>query len=309
MRRGLAVALGVAVCAIVFAAPAWAQGGTTSAETNDQIVLSGHLIVTESETVDTALIFHGPATIAGTVTGAVVVFDGDADISGTVRGDVVAFNGTVTVRSTASIDGDLITRERATVEPGATIQGDQRRVNGRFELHDLGLAGRIAWWIGFSVSTLILGLALLLLAPGLDGALTRSFRGRTGASFGFGAAAFFLLPIVAVALLAIVVAIPLGLFLLLGLALVYTVGYVAAAHVLGRLLVRSPTSRFLAFLAGWGILRVAALVPVLGGIVWTVATIAGLGVLWVAARRRPGAELDAPPQAPPPPPAPIGAGG
>ena len=305
MKRGVAVVLGLAVCAIVFAAPAWAQTAATSAETNDQIVFSGHLLVAKGEVVDTALIFHGSATIAGTVTGSVVVFDGDADVSGTVLGDVVAFNGVVTVRSGAVVDGDVVTRQHAIVEHGATIRGNQQQMNARFNLHDLGLAGRIAWWVGFSVSTLILGLGLLLLAPALDGALSRAFKDRTGASFGFGAVAFFIFPVLAVALLAIVIAIPLGLFLLLGLALVYTCGYVAAAHVLGRLLVKPPTSRFLAFLAGWGILRVAGLVPILGGLVWTVATIAGLGALWVAARR-PGAEPDAGgPQAPPAPPNPI----
>ena len=94
-----------------------------------------------------------------------------------------------------------------------------------------------------------------------------------------------MLPAVAVLLLVIVVAIPLGLFLLLAFALLYTVGYVAAAHVLGRRLVAMPKSRFLAFLAGWAILRGLALIPAVGGLVWMLAAIFGLGALWVAARR------------------------
>jgi hypothetical protein len=51
-----------------------------------------------------------------------------------------------------------------------------------------------------------------------------------------------------------------------------------------RLVVKEPTSRYLAFLAGWGALRVIALVPFLGGIAWLVGTVLGLGTLWVAAR-------------------------
>ncbi len=105
-----------------------------------------------------------------------------------------------------------------------------------------------------------------------------------GGSFGFGAAIFFLLPIVAVLLLVLVVTIPLGLFLLLALALLYTLGYVAGAHVLGRQLVKPPSSRFLAFLIGWMILRGIGLIPVLGGLVWVLASIAGLGAVVLAAR-------------------------
>ena len=117
------------------------------------------------------------------------------------------------------------------------------------------------WWFGYTISTLVLGLALLLFAPGLDAPLTDVFRRRMGGSFGFGAAIFFLLPIAAVLLLVVVVTIPLGLFLLLALALLYTLGYVAGAHVLGRQLVKPPSSRFLAFLIGWMILRGIGLDP------------------------------------------------
>jgi uncharacterized membrane protein YedE/YeeE len=37
-----------------------------------------------------------------------------------------------------------------------------------------------------------------------------------------------------------------------------------------------------AFLAGWAILRVVALIPILGGLVWFAAVVFGLGALAVA---------------------------
>jgi hypothetical protein len=37
-----------------------------------------------------------------------------------------------------------------------------------------------------------------------------------------------------------------------------------------------------AFLAGWAILRIAALIPILGGLVWFAAVVVGLGALAVA---------------------------
>jgi hypothetical protein len=178
-------------------------------------------------------------------------------------------------------------------------------VSADFDATQFGFASRVVWWIGYSVSTLLLGLALLALAPGLDLAIANAVRARIGASFGFGAPAFFLLPVVAVLLLVIVVAIPLGVFLLLAFALLYTAGYVAGAHALGRRIVASPKSRFVAFLAGWAILRAVALIPFLGGLAWLLATLLGLGVLWVAARGSapPSPATDAP--APPPMPLPA----
>ena len=294
--------LGVAlVLGAVLAAPASAQDGTDELTDRDQIVMNGRLLVPEGDTVDTAVLFHGSATIEGTVTESVVVFDGQTEISGHVQQDVFVFNGDVTVTSGAQIDGDLVTGQTPTVEPGATVGGEQQRVSTRFDAGAVGVASRFAWWLGYSVSTLVLGLLLLLIAPGLDAAIVRSVRERIGASIGFGALVFFLLPIVAILLLVIVVALPLGLFMLLALGLLYTVGYVAGAHAIGRLLVKAPTtSRFLAFLAGWGILRVLALIPVLGGLAWTLASIFGLGVLWVASRRAPVEPIQA--QAVPPAP-------
>jgi hypothetical protein len=289
------------VISVLLAGPVLADSGD-QLNSRDQIVLNGTLTVAEGETVDTALLGHGIATIDGTVTGAVVVFDGRTDISGTVQGDVFAFNGTVTVHSGAVIEGDLVTRESPNVESGATIRGKQQRLSARFDAADIGFASRVAWWIGYSVSTLVLGLLLLLIMPTLDPAIVRAMRERMGGAIGFGVMLFFLLPIVAVLFLVVIVAIPLGLFLLLALALLYTVGYVAGAHALGRRLVKSPTSsRFVAFLAGWAILRVFGLIPVIGGIVWTLASIFGLGLLWVAARRSPPALMPDQPVMPPPP--------
>jgi len=49
--------------------------------------------------------------------------------------------------------------------------------------------------------------------------------------------------------------------------------------------------------------RVLGLVPFLGGLVWTLVSIFGLGVLWVASRRARSQEM-----IPPPPPTPVTTG-
>ena len=292
----------------VFALPAAAQDRTDRISSDDQIVLNGRLVVAEGESVGSAVIFNGPATIQGAVAETLVVFNGRVDISGTVGEDVVVFNGDVVVRSGARINGDLVTQTAPLVEPGAVVRGSQQRVATKFNLKGLGIASRIAVWLAYSLSTLILGMLILALVPGLDEPIVDAVRRRTGASIGFGAALFFLVPIAAVICLIVIVAIPLGVFLLLALPLLYTVGYALGAHAAGRLMIRPPTSRFLAFFVGWLVLRVLALVPVLGGLLWLAAVILGLGSVAAAARRgglgeeAPGVLAPAPAAMPPPPP-------
>lgn len=292
------------ICASVLVgvgAPALAQedGG------KDHVVITGGLVVPAGETVTTAVVFNGPVSIEGTVSESLVVFNGRTEISGTVSKDVVVFNGRVTVRSGAEVGGDLFSRSDAVVEDGATIRGEQGAVPTKFDLEDTWFPGRIAWWIGYTVSTLVLGLILFLFSPRFDDAIVGAFRDRRGASIGFGIALFFLIPIVAVLLLVTIVGIPLGLFVLLALALLYTVGYVAGAHAFGRMLVKRSKSALPAFLAGLGILRLIALVPILGGVTWLVASVVGLGILAVAARRSSAAMVYEPAAPPPPPPSPI----
>jgi hypothetical protein len=62
-----------------------------------------------------------------------------------------------------------------------------------------------------------------------------------------------------------------------------------------------------AFLVGWLILRGIGLIPFLGGLVWVVAAIAGLGALVIAARGSTPVPVPAPPlpAAPPPEPPPA----
>ena len=227
--------------------------------------------------MDTAVIFNGRATIEGTVREDLFVMNGDTEISGTVNGDVVVFNGDVAVRSSAEIGGDLVTQSTPQVEDGATIRGSQTNIATKFD-YDMGaFAGRFVWWLGYTVSVLILGLLLLAFAPHLDEAVVETIRARSGSSIGWGVALFFLLPIAAILLLVTVVGIPLeGLFVMLALALIYTIGYAVATHGVGRLVMRS-SSRYVAFLIGLVILRGLALIPILGGLLWLLASVWGLG--------------------------------
>lgn len=282
-RRLIRALAAAGVLLLSVAGPASAQDDGSGAGENDQVVLTGQLLIEADRTVDTAVIFNGRATVEGTVREDLFVMNGDTEISGTVNGDVVVFNGDVAVRSGAEIGGDLVTQSTPQVEDGATIRGSQTNIATKFD-YDMGaFAGRFVWWLGYTVSVLILGLLLLAFAPHLDEAVVETIRARLGSSIGWGVALFFLLPIAAILLLVTVVGIPLGLFVMLALALIYTIGYAVATHGVGRLVMRS-SSRYVAFLIGLVILRALALIPVVGGLLWLLASVWGLGLLAVAIR-------------------------
>jgi hypothetical protein len=302
--RPFLLAVGVVAAVALGASPAFAQADEDS--DRDQVVLTGRLEIAEGEVVDTAVIFDGPAQIDGTVRESVVVFNGDVEVTGTVEDDIWVFNGDLVIRSGAEVGGDLVTRSTPEVEDGATVRGDRSNVVVRWDVDFVDFAGRIAWWVAYSVSTLVLGLVLLAFAPALAPTVRDVVRFRLGASIGWGVGLFFLLPVAAVLLLVTLVGIPLGLYVLLALAFIYTVGYVVALAGVGGMLLRSNPSRYVVFLVGWLVLRLLALIPFVGGWLWFLASVWGLGLLAVAIRRGSMAAPETP-ATPPMPPAPVGA--
>lgn len=275
-------ALLVALMALTAAAPA-AGAQSDDDDLDNIVVLTGRAEVRSGETVDNVFIVDGPVVIEGTVRDAVVAVNGDIRVDGTVEDDVVAIDGRVTITSSGTVEGDVISRNRPVTD------GELR---GSWQEWDLtqwdattAIAGRLVMWLAFSISSLVLGLLLLLVAPRAAEAVESAGRRRVGATILWGLVLLIGLPLVAVIALVTLVGIPLGLWLLLALWFIYWIGYTVGAWVLGRRIVRTA-SPFLAFLAGWAILRVLALIPIVGGLAWLAAVIVGLGAIVVAGRER-----------------------
>ncbi len=313
-RRTLIIAL-VAVAISTIAAPAFASSFDSSNPLGPDafVVLTGRLDLPEGSSASDAIIFDGDATIAGDVTNNVVAFNGDVQVTGHVGENVVALNGKVTLGSGARVDGDVVSSDTADISPDATVGGRVRAARSLdVNLGQFTVVSRILVWLATSVSSFLLGLLLILFVPrGMD-RTARTGIDRLGASIGFGFLMLIGVPIVAVVAIVILVGIPFGVGVLLALGFLYWLGYTTGAFILGRRLVAAPTHRLVAFLAGWGILRLLALIPGIGGLVWLAATVWGLGALVIAARTAGRETSDAvgagvpasgpPPPVPPPPP-------
>jgi cytoskeletal protein CcmA (bactofilin family) len=286
-----------------------AHAAAASGPRGNVVVLDGRTVIAEGQLVNNVVVFHGQTIVDGIARGSVVVLDGPTTISGDVHGSVVVFRGHVEVAPGAHIGGDLVTGQEATVAKSATIDGKIKHVSG-INLTGYNYLFRFLVWLAYTISVLVLGLLMVALLPGpmeSAGLAAKSI----GASIGWGFAILFGLPVAAVVVMVTLVGIPLGLSLLLALWFLFTLGYTVGAFAIGRMLVKPPRGRMKAFFAGWGIARVAGLIPVLGGLAWTAVALFGLGSVCVAVWRSRRAVRDdeqgapapaLPPMAPAPPP-------
>lgn len=281
--RPVQLAAAVAVAALLLLCAG--AGRANADDGDDQIVITGGVVVPVGQTAGDVVALDGPVRIAGHATGDVVAIGGPVRITGRVDGDVAAVSDRASLAPTARVGGDLLYGdERPVIAQGARVNGSIKDKNWADTLSSpgWGFAGPLAWWLAVSVSTLIVGVLLLLLAPRLLTAAERSARGHLWPAVGWGVLVAIALPIIAVLALVTLVGIPFGIALLLALVPVMLVAYVTAAWILGRRIVKPHVSPWLALLAGWGILRVLALIPVVGFLVGLVATVIGLGSLVVA---------------------------
>jgi hypothetical protein len=255
------------------------------ARTEDQVVLSGTVVVPRGRSVGEVVVFHGRAIVAGVVVGDVVVVDGPVVVSGQVSGSVVTLNGPIRLASTASIGGDVLGSESVRLEPGALVRGDVREDVSITPRGALAALGALLGAVAIAFSALLLLLVLLALVPrGLDRVATAATTAPF-ASAGWGVVAAVALPALALVGIASILGLPLGLSLLLGFGLIALVGYVLAAFTVGRLIVREPRGRVGALFAGWGIAAAIGLVPFLNVLAWVLGSLFGLGAAIVAVWR------------------------
>jgi hypothetical protein len=270
------------------AAPAAQTGGR---EGDAIVVFSGDVTVPRGETVDGIVVFSGDVRLAGNVDGDVVVFSGDALVNGKIDGDLVTFGGQARLLPRAYVRGDVrYGDERPIVSDDAIVRGDVTKEDWDDSLDFLPFVGAFFLWLVIGASMAILGVLLLLIAPRAADAIAARSRERVGPVIAIGIAVAICLPLAAVIAALTVVGLPLSFLLLLALLPLAALAYVAAAYALGRRFVQPPRSRIWAFLAGLGILRAAALVPILGFLVGLAAAVFGLGLIGAAigaARERP----------------------
>jgi hypothetical protein len=271
--------------------------GSASAAT-DHVVITGGAVVPAGQTAGDVVVVDGPVRIAGRATGDVVSVSGPVRVTGRVDGDLIAVSDRAVLGPAARVGGDLrYGDERPVLAPNASVGGKISNEDWADTANGWGWVSMFGWWLAVSVSTLIVGALLVWLAPGALYRAGLAVREHLGAAVGWGVALAIGVPLLALLALVTVVGIPFGVALLLAAIPVLLVAYATTAWIVGRRVLRNrSTSPWAALLVGWGILRVLALIPVVGALVGLAATVVGLGALAVALwqARRPGAPVPRP---------------
>jgi cytoskeletal protein CcmA (bactofilin family) len=231
---------------------------------------------------------------AGVSKGPATFYADSVQIDGRISGEVLVRARSVTVGKTAVIDGAVVfeTFGDPVIEEGATVRGRQtvtlprpRQIGGE---HLMGALGAI---VIFGVGAgLVLGVILLIAARPLVERTIDIMRTEPARTTLLGLGVLVLFPLLAVAVTATVIGMPVGLLALLALPLLLLTASVLAAFGLSDLLLnrgresRSFGGRLLLLFVGLLILTLIGIVPVLGFFTWLIAIIAGLGALWRAFR-------------------------
>jgi len=254
-------------------------------ETDDDaiVVINGDVEVERGELAEGVFIVNGDAYVRGRVDGDVILVAGDVIVRGRIDGNLVTIAGQARLAPRARVGGDLIYGDEAPrLAPGARVVGEIEEENWFDSLGLFPLVGAFAFWLAMSISAVVLGIAIVLIAPQALEAAFAQARRRFWTVVGIGAGIFVALPLVALFSAITLAGLPLAIGIGLALLPLAALAYVTAAWALGRALVKPPQSRILSFLAGLAILRALALIPVLGLLAWLVAVIVGLGLLGAA---------------------------
>lgn len=230
--------------------------------------------------------------------GRVVAVLSDVRVAARVSGDVVVWGGNVSFSPGGSVGGDLLVFG-GRIEP---VEGGRPPVDGRIatpgSLLQIYLAEmRRAPWEGSAERPSVLsGLHLIALAAWLAVALVllyffasplsraamsaESDMSGTLAAGALGVLTLFLAAGAALSLLPARVAIPIALASAALAVLAKVFGMAALFLLLGQRLVRSvaPARRPAALAAGFVVLGAVSLVPLVGALVWSIASIVAVGV-------------------------------
>jgi hypothetical protein len=277
------------IVALVLALAFTAEGGAASREpallleagavARYQIVAVGRDVVVEGEALT-----------------SVTALDGSARISGHVQGDVTVLGGDVTLAPSATVGGDVqVLGGRLSVAPGARIDGRSvayptfsRAWLTLLEGPSLGLPSSspvvLAAKLGLLAAWLALTLVLFAASARSLGAASEEIRREPLLCFASGLVAVLSLLLASLLLAAVLpapLALPLLVLVVLAALLAKLWGTVAAFHALGSVVLAGIARRRVATLhqAALGLLLLggAKFVPWLGVILWSTATLVGVG--------------------------------
>lgn len=183
---------------------------------------SGSVTIDDDASIGRSVVVGaGSVRFDGPIVRGVTIGAGDATFNSSIGSSVVAGVGNIALGQRASINGNLNywSENEASIASGALVSGEttrhiptqaQREFPKKDVFANFGAFASVAMF----VSTLILGFALIRIAPVFTQDVVKHLKSRPFASLGVGLAFLILFPIISLLLLVTVVGIPIALILL-----------------------------------------------------------------------------------------------
>lgn len=286
VTRALLVLVGtVILLAVVIPVPVQAASTALIERDGEPVIvtLNGLSLVDRGDVVDDVWIANGRATVNGRVEGNVIILNGDTAVRGSVGGDIIVVRGEVWIGPEATVGGDIQASEPITVSEGAVVEGTVEQTSVVGGVRTLVPVLRTALWVGLTVALFALGFLAMRLAGGMVDSAGDHLTARPFGSAVRGLVALVLIPLLGIITLATIIGGLLGLLLLAIAMLAAVAGLIVASTAIGRWILPWQ-SRLLAFAIGAVVLRIVALVPVVGDLVTVIAALFGTGALLLALR-------------------------
>lgn len=262
-------------------------------------VAGGNVEVSESANIGQSVVATGgnvtlAAPISGTVNGGM----GNLTIDNRIGGDVEVGVGLLKLNSNAVINGDLIywSDNDATISDSAEITGETTKKSpplNRPEIDETKILGVIA---GFAlaikifnlITWFVIGLLLIHFFPQFSANSIKNLKDKPWASLGFGFLALLAIPILAIALMVIVIGIPLGIILLALYGIVIYFARIPVIYLMGQWLLSKFTTkehRVWSLVIGLLVYGILTVIPIIGALVSFFAMVFGLGA-WLMAEEQ-----------------------
>jgi cytoskeletal protein CcmA (bactofilin family) len=236
----------------------------------------------------------GEIVIEGRIDGTLHVAADQVFVNGSVGGDVSVRARRITIGPQARLEGALRWRARSPPQtaPGAAIAGEISGAPMREEeapgIGDmarqalnpaLAWAAGAAWTVAWALMCFVIGALVAWAAPGVLDRVRLSRDGRWAAALGWGAALAAAPILGALAAIASLIGMPLGVAIIMAYPALLAAGYAVGAIALGAVLVRGATigRRLGALAVGLAVLAAIGFVPIVGGVVGAAAALLGLG--------------------------------
>ncbi|MCB1437939.1 MAG: polymer-forming cytoskeletal protein [Rhodobiaceae bacterium] len=258
----------------------------------DLRIAGATVLVADSTSIDgVTAIYAAHADFRGEARGDLRILADEVVFSGHAEGAVILQGRKVRISKTARIDGDVTVRMlgEPVVEPGATIGGQLTRAlprKGTDEGRDWGLFTNIS--IAFAASAFVIAAAAMFLGPAIMATAAGTLKSRPALAFVNGLVAAIGGPIVAGALILIVVTAPLGLFLFMAYPLLALLGHGLVGFVIGDRLIALASfevntfMRLVAVAVGVSLVSAVGLIPFVGLPLVLLILVSGVGAVLLA---------------------------